>query len=87
MSDLTTKRVITLVMSVMISIPIFTVGTYTSDYSSCESGLKTLYRYSQTNKNNNTRAYELGVSTGNFKAFEIANRTYVEAHKVKVIKP
>ena len=58
LSDLTTKRVITLVMSVMISIPIFTVDTYVTDYTSCESGLKSLYALNQTS---DTYAYNIAL--------------------------
>jgi len=43
LSDLTTRRVIALVLSVMISIPLFTTGTFKSDYTSYEYGLSTLY--------------------------------------------
>jgi len=43
LSDLTTKRVITLVMSVMVSVPVFTVSTFVQDTSSGESGLKSVY--------------------------------------------
>jgi len=56
LSDLTTKRVITLVMSVMISIPLFSVDTYVSDFTSEESGLNSLYAIQKTG---DTYAFEL----------------------------
>lgn len=43
LSDLTTKRVIALVLSIMISIPLFTVTTYIPQYTSYESGVENLY--------------------------------------------
>lgn len=42
LSDLTTKRVIILILSIMISIPIFSIDTYWSDYSSFNSGVQNL---------------------------------------------
>lgn len=42
LSDLTTKRVIILILSIMISIPIFSIDTYWSDDSSYQSGTKNL---------------------------------------------
>jgi len=65
LSDLTTKRVITLVMSVMISIPLFTVDTYVTDYTSCESGLKSLYALYQS---------------GDTVAYELAKNNYITYH-------
>lgn len=43
LSDLTTKRVISLVLSIMISIPFFSVNTYIDQYTSYESGIQNLY--------------------------------------------
>src|SRR3990167_2221270 len=42
LSDLTTKRVIILILSIMISIPIFSIDTYWADFSSYQSGLRNL---------------------------------------------
>jgi hypothetical protein len=42
LSDLTTKRVIILILSIMISIPILTIDTYWPEYSSYQSGLQNL---------------------------------------------
>lgn len=47
LSDLTTKRVITLIFSVMISIPFFTRETYRDDKTSFEGGLNLIYRVSE----------------------------------------
>lgn len=43
LSDLTTKRVISLVLSIMISIPFFSISTYLDPYTSYESGIQNLY--------------------------------------------
>jgi hypothetical protein len=43
LSDLTTKRVIMLVMSIMISIPIFSPDTYYSAPTSYEHGFWSMY--------------------------------------------
>ena len=43
LSDLTTKRVISLVLSIMISIPLFSVDTYFVEYTSYQSGAENLY--------------------------------------------
>lgn len=45
LSDLTTKRVITLVLSIMFSIPIFSIETYIESTQSYNNGLWTLYVY------------------------------------------
>jgi len=66
LSDLTTKRVITLVMSVMISIPIFNVDTYMSDFTSSESGLNSVWAINQT---------------GDTLAFSLAKDSYINEHK------
>ena len=42
LSDLTTKRVIILILSIMISIPIFSTDTYFPEYSSYQSGVQNL---------------------------------------------
>ena len=65
LSDLTTKRVITLVMSVMISIPLFSVDTYVSDFTSEESGLNSLWEIKKT---------------GDTYAFELTWKNYRDAH-------
>jgi len=39
-----------LVMSIMLSIPIFSLDTYTEEYTSYESGLRTLYMWSNDMK-------------------------------------
>lgn len=43
LSDLTTKRVIALVLSIMISIPLFSVSTYITQYTSYDSGAQNLH--------------------------------------------
>ena len=43
LTDLTTKKVIILVMSIMLCIPLFMLETYESDLTSYESGLEYLY--------------------------------------------
>ena len=42
LSDLTVKRVIILILSIMISIPLFSLDTYWPDYSSYQSGIQNL---------------------------------------------
>ena len=59
LSALTTKRVITVVMSVLITIPIFSADTYLTDYSSAESGLRTIWLMNQTGSR---AAFELAVN-------------------------
>ena len=51
LSDLTTKRVIILILSIMISIPIFSIDTYWTDYSSYNSGTQNLAYLMSRNKN------------------------------------
>ena len=58
LSNLTTKRVITVVMSVLITIPLFTTDTYLQDYSNGESGLRSIWLLNSTNK---SRAFDLCV--------------------------
>lgn len=38
-----------LVMSIMLSIPLFSLDTYTDEFTSYESGLRTIYMWSNTN--------------------------------------
>lgn len=45
MTDLTTRRVIVLVMSIMFSIPIFDVGTYLEGEYSYDNGLAFVQMY------------------------------------------
>lgn len=45
MSDLTTRRVIMIVLAIMFSLPIFGISTYTVNLTSSESGLYYLYEY------------------------------------------
>jgi len=58
LSNLTTKRVITVVMSVLITIPLFSTDTYLQDYSNGESGLRSLWLLNSTGK---ARAFDLCV--------------------------
>lgn len=51
LSDLTTKRVIILILSIMISIPIFSIDTYWADYSSFNSATQNLIFLIGRNKN------------------------------------
>lgn len=51
LSELTTKRVIILILSIMISIPIFSIDTYWPDYSSYQSGLQNLSYLLKKNTN------------------------------------
>lgn len=57
LSDLTTKRVIILILSIMISIPIFSIDTYWADFSSYQSGLRNLMYL--LNKNTNYKSNDL----------------------------
>jgi class 3 adenylate cyclase len=58
LSNLTTKRVITVVMSVLITIPLFSTDTYLQDYSNGESGLRSIWLLNSTDK---ARAFDLCV--------------------------
>lgn len=71
LSDLTTKRVIILILSIMISIPIFSIDTYWSDYSSYQSGAKNLIFMLSRNK-------DLAVN----RMFLRAWRDYIELHTI-----
>lgn len=44
LSDLTTQRVIVIVLCIMISIPLFDIGTYTESVTSYDSGLNFIYK-------------------------------------------
>ncbi len=58
LGDLTVRRVVVLVLAVMICIPVFDVGTYTSAYLSRESGL---YSINDLNNTNNSYIFAKGV--------------------------
>ena len=45
LSELTTKRVITIVLCIMFSLPIFDTTTYTTEDSAFNSSLSIIYRY------------------------------------------
>lgn len=51
LSDLTTKRVIMLVMSVMLSIPLFSTDTYIQLQGSYPTGLRYIYEFSKYGDN------------------------------------
>lgn len=57
-------------MSIMLSIPIFDLNTYTDEYTSYESGLRTIYMWS---------------GNMNSAAFIITNDTYVTQNEVDKI--
>ena len=61
LSDLTTRRVIMLVMSIMLSIPIFSLDTYIEEYTSYESGLRSIYMWYHTNSS--SAAYNICLNT------------------------
>ena len=52
LSDLTTQRVIMIVMSIMFAIPIFSLDTYLQEYTAYEAGLNTIYEFNFNKKNN-----------------------------------
>ncbi len=45
LSDLTTRRVILLVLAMLFSVPVFTVSTYVSDYNGYKVGLQLMSEY------------------------------------------
>lgn len=49
-----------LVMSIMLSIPVFSLDTYTEEYTSYESGLRTIYYWSS---NQSSQAYIISRDT------------------------
>ena len=49
-----------LVMSIMLSIPLFDLNTYTDEFTSYESGLRTIYMWSN---NVNSSAYIISLNT------------------------
>lgn len=49
-----------LVMSIMLSIPVFSLDTYTEEYTSYESGLRTIYYWSA---NQTSSPYKISVDT------------------------
>lgn len=49
-----------LVMSIMLSIPVFSLDTYTEEFTSYESGLRTIYMWSE---NPNSSAYIISRDT------------------------
>ena len=60
LSDLTTKRVITIVLSILFSIPIFALETYREDNVSLDNGLQIIDFWRQSNNDNLTRALFAG---------------------------
>jgi len=49
LSDSTTKKVIILVLSIMICIPIFSAETYTDSITSYDNGLRYIYEFCKSN--------------------------------------
>lgn len=44
LSDLTTQRVIVIVLCIMLSIPLFDIGTYVESVTSYDNGLRFVYK-------------------------------------------
>lgn len=69
LSDLTTKRVIILILSIMISIPLFSTDTYFTDYTSYQSGIQNLLFLFNLNTNTDTNI-----------PFQTAWKNFVDIH-------
>jgi len=69
LSDLTTKRVIILILSIMISIPAFSTDSYFADYTSYQSGIQNLLYLYNLDKNLDTNL-----------PFKTAWRNYITFH-------
>lgn len=54
LSDLTTRRVIMLVLAMMFSVPIFTISTYKEDNNSYKFGLEIIKEFAN---NTNSKGY------------------------------
>ena len=81
LSDLTTKRVISLVLSIMISIPFFSVSTYINQYTSYESGIQNLYFLIQQDS---SQSEEFNLIWNNY--IETHTETRVKLSYIKLAK-
>lgn len=76
LSDLTTKRVITLVLSIIISIPLLNQETYVEDTTSHEAGLRLIHLWAPT-----TFADYNGKNYTDYDMFNLTTTTYINEYK------
>lgn len=76
LSDLTTKRVITLVLSIIISIPLLNQETYVEDTTSHEAGLRLIHLWAPS-----TIAEYNAKSWADYDMFNLTTVTYINEYK------